>query len=527
MKKETITKFTGMVLAASMLMGLAGCDSLKKSSFDESEVETVMEDYIKMLKKGKYSKAADLIKDGSDYYTDADLSGFQMDILDALFSATTYKINDIEGETGKSAKCTLELKIPDLDDVKDGLDFLDDIADADTFKEEYTIKFVYDDDEWFIKDASDIADTYLDPLDAYVPESATVVEVSSDVGVEDFDTDYEPVVSSGDFDIDEANALMQEKMNSILFMDSESLYELALDSGENLTYEEFEEEYGIILDFMIAIIQHTSFSYDLDITDNESYAFYTIEAISEEIDVNEYNNIVFNEDSDAFAQLIADSFFGDLDETEIYKFYVEEMIKTLENQSKHNYNTFVVSIYISVEDDEYIVDGFDFLMDELTPDLDAFELDDIDSHPDFMEKVYTAAYESGYIDKATRDELIDDSTVSTSNEAGTIVIEEGSDFKKIEFYSDSLYTTRVDGYVAGDNGVHLLIYTLTEYMAEDEFSVIVYENGKVVFDGVGFMGSDNNDSSVIDLGGTLAAGEYVMVITGFDGEEFATVHFYT
>ena len=73
----------------------------------------------------------------------------------------------------------------------------------------------------------------------------------------------------------------------------------------------------------------------------------------------------------------------------------------------------------------------------------------------------------------------------------------------------------------------MLIYTLTEYMADDEFSVIVYENGKVVFDGVGFMGSDNNDSSVIDLGGTLAAGEYVMVITGFDGEEFATVHFYT
>ena len=183
------------------------------------------------------------------------------------------------------------------------------------------------------------------------------------------------------------------------------------------------------------------------------------------------------------------------------------------------------------ENGEYACDGIGDFMSELMPDFDALEMDSLDEHPEFQVKIYEKAYDSGYIDETTKNELVASITGSTtttsSNKAGTVEIEEGSDFSKIEFYTDSYFTTEVDGYKAGDDGVHLLIYTLEDHMADDEFSVVIYANDVLVFEGAGTMGTDNNNVSFIDISGKLVAGEYEVIITGFDGEEFATVHIYT
>ena len=103
----------------------------------------------------------------------------------------------------------------------------------------------------------------------------------------------------------------------------------------------------------------------------------------------------------------------------------------------------------------------------------------------------------------------------------------GSDYKGLEFYTDSTFTEVAAGYRPNADGIYIKFQTCKFYDKDACFYVDVKINGNLIVDDLEGTVRDpiGTDWGDISLTGPIPAGDYEIIITGFDGYIFGTAYF--
>ena len=103
----------------------------------------------------------------------------------------------------------------------------------------------------------------------------------------------------------------------------------------------------------------------------------------------------------------------------------------------------------------------------------------------------------------------------------------GSDYKGLEFYTDSTFTEVAAGYRPNADGIYIKFQTCKFYDKDACFYVDVKINGNLIVDDLEGAVRDpiGTDWGDISLTGPIPAGDYEIIITGFDGYIFGTAYF--
>lgn len=167
--KRKVTSIMALALSGTMLLtscSLVGSKKDKKKTDLNEDIVEVVEGYFSNLAKMKFDKVADVAED--TMWTELNPTSDEEDVLEAFLKKVEIEVTEAEGdEDDEEGSATFTMTYVDLDEIVDDLDddadaddLIDAISDkkAPTAEEEIEIDLVYDDD-WMIKDDSDIFET--------------------------------------------------------------------------------------------------------------------------------------------------------------------------------------------------------------------------------------------------------------------------------------------------------------------------------------------------------------------------------
>lgn len=106
-------------------------------------------------------------------------------------------------------------------------------------------------------------------------------------------------------------------------------------------------------------------------------------------------------------------------------------------------------------------------------------------------------------------------------------VNSGSDYQGLEFYTDSTFTEVAAGYRPNADGIFIKFSTVEFYDSDACFYVDVKINDELIVDNLEGAVRDpiGTNWGDISLNGPIPAGDYEIIITGFDGYIFATAYF--
>lgn len=495
---KNFKRIIATTIAASMVMSLASCSALTDKTADE--IEEIATSYMENLVAGKYDKAAKLVDGGENDFAAAELDDDHMAILDAMFAATEFEIDDVEGKKEDSGKAKIIIQVPDLAAAIEDADSssVDDIVaaieDADKSEEEVTLKFTYD-DEWLIKD----------------DDAVTSVFISS--------------VENAEFGgLSEAAALeyVNARFDAIMSGDLEAMYDFA-DHDEYPTFADFEADANNqqLLDFMLNVFSTLDYSsYVFDSTDE--YVDVYVEGTIVDVQQVMENGIT----DDVMAAVMAYSLFSDSPDGAM-GYMVESLNGAVGSVSDRADVTFTYRVTAD-ENGELSAEKVDGNnpFEDMEFDSSMFEGREME----LMALALTYALDNGL---CSADEYEQYQAYISGGEVvdvpeGAIDVQQGSDFYRIYFYSDRDRTQEVEGYTTESNGFHIVFRTMGYYDMTDTYSCsLVNEEGTELFSGSANMNENSCDTGYIDIDADsgIPAGIYVMTIIGCNGEVFATVTF--
>ena len=508
--KKFTSKVLSVILMASMFMSFTGCDAIKNLTFNEDEVLDVVAEYLDLVKANKYSKAAKLVKGGDDAFKDLELSDYESDILDLVTATTEYEISEVEGEKNSSATCELTIESVSL---KDALKKAEDsevssikkaIKKASTNDDSITIKLVYSDDSWVIKDVASIVDFYTtDFKKLEVPEDIPV-DIPTGSAAKEFNvTDACAYFDSRCQDFN--NFSLEEAFDSIVSEDNPSMtYEEFLDSMDSMYYE-----------VLIALMNRTIIDYEIYEATGDSVVLQLTVQIPDTSDM--VQSFLTNARLvEILSKTIFDDSYNMEDDSE--EAIVSAMIDFIERNNKYRYYYTTTLITLDELGDYVAEGGLGELVSELVPDLDFGNTFLID--PDFLTLIANYSLLNGYIDGNYYQYFL----VEIENIRNSISVEPGSDFQSVKIFEDADFTYEAKYYEEGDPGIYIEFETLDRHSATETFTLVCYYEGEVVSSFSGYCGKNRNNLAQISLKGPLKAGTYDIEITGFNGELFAILH---
>lgn len=103
----------------------------------------------------------------------------------------------------------------------------------------------------------------------------------------------------------------------------------------------------------------------------------------------------------------------------------------------------------------------------------------------------------------------------------------GSDYKSLEFYTNSSFTTVANSYLPNGEGIYIKFQTKHTYDASKKFYVDVKIDNQLIVDHLQGNIEDpvGTNWGDISLSGPIPEGNYEIIITGFDGNILATAYF--
>lgn len=496
-------KITAVLLAGSMVLGATGCDALSFLDKSADEITEVADTYMDELSSNKYEKAAKSVKDEEDGFAALELDEDHQAVLDALVATTEYEISDAEGKKGESGKCTITITTADMEACLENAasssaeDVIAAIEDSeDTVDEDITLKFVSDDDEWVIKDASDIVDYYADQV-ADLDFSSLTEESAIEYMTEVFE--------SADGDVDLAASLW-----SSTSMD-ESLDEYIEESG-------LPENYTALLSAMY---------------DTISYELTAGEVTEDYIDINASYNMT--DATIAMADAIDDEFIAEVYACSV--FTSSDNIDAVRQSVQESFIDTAIEIFPSVTDTvegsaTYRVtmndDGelqYEVLsISDMDVAMDDIDLSEIASDPmEYVEPALDFALENGLCTQEEYDAYMAQLTGETEqgDAAGNTIttITEGDDFYRVEWYSDADETTSCESYSANSAGIYFKIRTWAYYDAGTTMTCTISVGDQQVYTETYTNPEDSNDTAhfAYTPTGNLQAAVYTVSVTGYDG----------
>ena len=479
-------KLVGTIVAASMLLGsLSGC-SLLGGGKDKEAISEVADEFVSKMIEGKPDKAAKVVLDEDQAFLEAGDFGGNEEIAEALLSAASYEIGEVEGKAkDEEGSAEIIFEIADLDaTLEDGMtndELIEAIPDAETTEDTFTLNLVYDDEEWFVD-----------------PDSATdFVEHVADLVSE---------LEVGGLSEDAAIEAVEEFIGYCAAGDIEAAYAMTpegeIDTSE-IEADGIDPE--IILPEMANFFQayFGSFDYVATVT-NVSEESIQVELNGTAPDFNtEFQNSMSDVDVllPIFTPVMASFMTTGNEDVDLSGAYISLM--QLMTQCANNGTpvpTIVDFLVTEGEDGELKVDPIN---DDLIPSIDSFSPDP-EIEDELMLAILDQLLQDGTIDQDTYNSFASMYGIATVSDNGiTSTYEEGTNFWSFDYELKS----------------DCLEVTVRTYSYNNEGDVFEYD---ILIDGQPYaeratytVPTSSNDNIIIDLpieNGELAAGEYTFIV---------------
>lgn len=522
------SKVIAALIASSMLLGLTSCN-VAKDVYDEDEVTEVVTQYFKLIKKGKFDDAAELTTQNKDAFKYGKLDKDEAAILDALVATTDYDIHKVKESDVYEAEVKLEINLVSVSSAADYLgssysvdDLIDQFDDTDeTFGSTITITVEYDEDreEWLVSSpgASDIAQIYnedIDEADLSFSKSSGKDGKDGKDGEDDKDGKGDDKAEILPFSEENCNAAMDDRIAYTLGLTIEDMYNNELKTNPDITMEEFVGDNQAIYDFLLDSLHLTTIEYEVnEIGDN--YIIYSyIAYVPDTQDLSDY----FLQ-SDEMVALMGDMLITPVFDDEKA---VDQIMATLLNyvHSEPEYRNYYGSATATYnpETGGYDISGIEEVTSQLVPNLDFSNTLMMDEA--FLTRVADYLYDNGKIGEEQYQAYIEEA----QRLGACIQVQPGSDYYDFTLYEDENFTYVTKIYKEGDPGIYMIFETQNNYNYDDTFTITVtYNDAVIVNNHLSYCGRNRCNEGKIKLSGPLKAGDYVITITGYNGEEFATI----
>ena len=474
-----VRKTISMVTASAVLMGsFAGCSLL--GGKDKAAVTEVVEGYVDAIKAGKYNKSADFVLDGEDYFQDEAFDGVTQELLDAVFAAGEYEVDEVSVDKD-SATAVVVFTLPDIDSIADegySLDeFIDAVADIDdTVEEEFEFELSKDGDEWFIEgdstaDYAEFLAGLVDDLEFGLSEAGALAAVD----------EFYSYVAAGNLEA----AINMTAGADGSFAEFEAMVE---ENPDLAVITDIIANYFTAVDYQTEVVSATEDAVTVSVTGTAPDAEA---AVAEAVN-----------DHDVMVPIMADVIESYLnegvpDEMAAVAAIFGVVVDSIGTGAPIPYSTEIV--VTADEDGNYYCDpGEGFIFD--------FDFPDVASSDELLPEALDLLLEQGRITQEQYSMFYGTYGGSVEADVTDVVMEEGDDF-----YSYNYNVT--------SNGINLTVVTWYYYDEGSTVDYDIYYNGVECMNGTYVMPDDNEDHIEIfvpSIDGSAPEGTYEVVVYDVD-----------